>query len=44
MLEIQDICKKFVAKIKVTKNQLQSLLGSLLYVTKCVKPARFFSK
>ena len=30
------------SKSKVTKNQLQSLLGSLLYVTKCIKPARFF--
>ena len=26
----------------VTKNQFQSLLGSLLYICKCVKPARFF--
>ena len=25
-----------------TKNELQSLLGLLLYITKCVKPARFF--
>ena len=42
LLEILDICKKFASKVKVTKNQLQSLLGSLLYITKCVKPARFF--
>ena len=40
--EIQDICKKFTSKTKVTKNQLQSLLDSLLYTPKCVKPARFF--
>ena len=26
----------------VTKSELQSLLGLLLYITKCVKPARFF--
>ena len=42
LLEILDICKKFASKVKVTKNQLQSLLGSPLYITKCVKPARFF--
>ena len=42
LLEILSICKKFAGKVKVTKNQLQSLLGSLLYITKCVKPARFF--
>ena len=26
----------------VIKNELQSLLGLLFYITKCVKPARFF--
>ena len=40
--EIHSICQKFASKSKVTKNQLQSLLGSLLYITKCIKPARFF--
>ena len=40
--EIHTICQKFACKRKVTKNQLQSLLGSLLYITKCIKPARFF--
>ena len=40
--EIQQICLDFVFKSKVTKNQFQSLLGSLLYITKCVQPARFF--
>ena len=29
-------------KISCTKRQLQSLIGSWLYVHKCVKPARFF--
>ena len=42
LLEIQNICKNFAFKKKATKNQFQSLLGSLLYITKCVKPARFF--
>ena len=40
--EIMNICKSFESKTKVTKNQLQSLLGSFLYITKCVKPARYF--
>ena len=40
--EIQLICQEYVSKHKVTKRQYQSLLGSLLYITKCVKPARFF--
>ena len=39
--QIQQICKEYVNKTKVTKNQYQSLLGSL-NITKCVKPARFF--
>ena len=42
LLEIQQICMNFASKSKVAKNQFQSLLGSLLYITKCVKPARFF--
>ena len=40
--QIQQICQEYFLKNKVTKNQFQSLLGSLLYITKCVKPARFF--
>ena len=34
--------QKFASKSKVSKNQFQSLLGSLLYIAKCVTPARFF--
>ena len=40
--EIINICNMWLPKTRATKNQLQSLLGSLLYVTKCVKPARYF--
>ena len=40
--DIQQICLDYVTKQKVTKSQYQSLLGSLLYITKCVNPARFF--
>ena len=41
---MSNICNSsfYVTKVKVTKAQFQSLLGSLLYITKCVKPARFF--
>ena len=42
LTQIQQICQQYVSKKKVTKNQFQSLLGSILYITKCVKPARFF--
>ena len=42
--EIIQICKDWTNKneVLVYKSDLQSLLGSLLYITKCVKPARFF--
>ena len=40
--EIHDICVQWTSKNNCTKKQLQSLLGSLLYITKCMKPARFF--
>ena len=42
--EIQNICLQFAFKWRVTKNQLQSLLGSLLHITKCIRPALFFSQ
>ena len=42
LAEIVDICKSWVSKTYCSKRQLQSLLGSLLYISKCVKPAHFF--
>ena len=36
------MCKNWATKTYCSKNQLQSLLGSLLYITKCVKPDRIF--
>ena len=39
---IVDLCKAWVGRISCTKTELQSLLGSLLYISKCVRPARFF--
>ena len=40
--EIMTMCKSWIHKISCTKRQLQSLLGSLLYVTKCVRSSHFF--
>ena len=40
--EIKHMCNIWTMKSRVTKTQLQSLLGCLLYITKCVKPARYF--
>ena len=40
--EIKTVCKAWTHKKVVTKQQYQSLLGSLLYITKCIKPARIF--
>ena len=40
--QIMQVCEEWSDKRICTKNQLQSLLSLLLYVNKCVKPARFF--
>ena len=40
--EIHDVCTHWTSKSTCTKRQLQSLLGSLLYITKCIRSARFF--
>ena len=40
--EIITICKNLQSKTHCSKRDLQSLLGSLLYITKCVAPARSF--
>ena len=42
LAEIRHMAQSYAKKNKVTKTQLQSLLGSLLYITKCIKPARYF--
>ena len=39
---ILQLCQSWNNKCSCTKNELQSLLGSLLYITKCVRPARYF--
>ena len=40
--EICQMCDKWSYKTVVSTNELQSLLGLLLYITKCVRPARYF--
>ena len=40
--EIKQLCYSWKGKSTFNKTQLQSLIGSLLYVTKCVRLARFF--
>ena len=39
---ILQLCHQWENKNTCTKQQLQSLLGSFLYISKCVKPARAF--
>ena len=39
---IKGMCTQWASKLTCSKRELQSLLGSLLYVAKCVKYARFF--
>ena len=39
---IKAMCLAWSVKSTCTKKELQSLLGSLLYVVKCIKYARFF--
>ena len=39
---IYDVCANIITKSHISKRQMQSLLGKLLYLHKCVKPARTF--
>ena len=42
MSDIRKMCTDWSNKRVVSKNKLQSLLGSLLYITKCVRSSRSF--
>ena len=42
LAQIKNMCEKWRYKKSCSRTQLQSLLGSLLYITKCVRPARSF--
>ena len=40
--EIVDLCTSWTSKTYCGKRDLQSLLGHLLYIAKCVRPAKIF--
>ena len=42
LASIHQTCFHWLGKNKATPKQLQSLLGQLLYISKCVRPARIF--
>ena len=42
LASIVTMCQQWTNKKSCTKRQLQSLLGSLLFISKCVRPARIF--
>ena len=42
MQEVIEICKAWNGKTSCSKRELQSLLGKLLYISKCVKASRVF--
>ena len=39
---IRKLCRQWASRHRVSKRQLQSLLGKLLYISKCVRYARVF--
>jgi hypothetical protein len=42
LLEIISLCKHYFSKKFISKNQLQALIGSLIFLHKAIKPARIF--
>jgi hypothetical protein len=40
--EVLSLCKIYISKSKITKTELQALLGSLMFLHKAIKPARLF--
>ena len=42
MAEIKQLCDHWAHKKNCTKIQFQTLLGSLLYITRCIRSARNF--
>ena len=42
LTQVVTLVKEWLPKISCSRRQLQSLLGNLLYIHKCVKPARIF--
>ena len=42
-IEILEKCRDFITHKYVTKRKLQSLVGSIMYIHKCVKSSHFFT-
>ena len=42
MIQIKKICKEWLNKEYANKKQIQSLIGKLIYLHRCVKPTRLF--
>ena len=42
MSEIVQLCQFGASQKVATKNQLQKLVGKLIYIHRCVQPARLF--
>ena len=42
LTDIKNICSLWQGKTSCSRKELQSLLGRLLYISKCVKASRFF--
>ena len=42
LIEIQDLLRQWLHRTKATKRELQSLLGKLSFVSKCVRNSRIF--
>ena len=42
MAEVRDMCHKWSTRTYASKRQLQKLTGKLLYIHRCVRPARLF--
>ena len=42
VLEIKQLCFNWAKHTTATRNQLQKLTGKLLYLHRCVQPARMF--
>jgi hypothetical protein len=40
--DILQICKKYLKKSRITRTELQSVISSLIFMHKAVKPARMF--
>ena len=42
IVEVKELCLQWAHRATATRNQLQKLTGKLLYIHRCVEPARMF--